>query len=133
MVMGVNNLSQICRFVYATYGVHPYVKRHADGGMPFGYRLVHCKSRKQKLVTKSSTDEKLLRVSNYLPYNIRICLFMEALEYKIKHIIIFQDNQCTIRMAENGKKSCTGNSIHIDIHNFFIKYRVDSNYISITY
>ena len=39
--------------------------------------------------------------------------------------IVYQDNQGAISMEENGRNSCTGNSIHINIRYFFVKDRVD--------
>ena len=42
-------------------------------------------------------------ISDYLPYNIWIYIFMESHVYEFKHII-FQDNQSSIIMKKNGKK-----------------------------
>ena len=75
--MGAENLSQLCLWVDAAYGVHPNMKSHTGGGILCGYGLVHCKSRKQKLNTKSSTESKVVGVSDYLPYNIWVCVFIE--------------------------------------------------------
>ena len=72
-------------------------------------------------------------VSNYLSYNIWICLFMESQGCGIKQNILFQDNQSSIKMEKNGNKSCTRNSRHVDIWYFFMKDRIDSNNMSITY
>ena len=65
--MGAYILSQLCTWVDATYGVHPDLKIHTGGSMPFGYRMVHCKSIKKKLNTKSSTRSEVVGVSDYLP------------------------------------------------------------------
>ena len=77
--------------------------------------MVHCKSRKQKLNKKISTKKKVFGVSDYLPYNIWIYLFMGAQGYDIKQKILFQDNQSAINMEKNRKKLFTGKSRHIDI------------------
>ena len=53
--------------------------------------------------------------------------------YDIKQNILFQDNQSAIKMEKKGKKSCTGNSRHIDIHYLFAKNRIERNKISIAY
>ena len=45
--MRSDNLSQLCTWVYAAYGVHPDMKIHTGGGMSFGYGLVNCKSIKK--------------------------------------------------------------------------------------
>ena len=58
---------------------------------------------------------------------------MEAQGYDIKQNILFQDKHSAIRMDNNGNKSCTRNSMHIDISYSFVKYQVDSNNIPIVY
>ena len=37
-----------------------------------------------------------------------------------------QDNQSEIRKLNNDRNSCTGNSRHVNIRNFFVKDRVDN-------
>ena len=56
---------------------------------------------------------------------------MQYQGYCIKNNVLYQDNQSAIRMKENGRNSCTGNSRHIDIRYFFSKDRVDKKEISI--
>ena len=46
---------------------------------------------------------------------------------------MYQDNQSAIRMDQNGRKSCTGNSRHVNIHYFFVKYRVEKKEIMLKY
>ena len=101
--------------------------------MSFAYGMVYCRFSKQKLITKSSTRAEVVGISDYLPYNIWICLFMVEQGYDIKQNILFQDNQSAIKMEKKGKKSCTGNSRHIDIHYLFAKNRIERNKISIAY
>ena len=123
LIMGVYSLIQLCTKVDAAYGVHPDLKIHTGGCMSFGYGMVHCKSSKQKLNTKSSIKDEVVGVSDYLPNNIWICLFMGAQGYEIKQNILFQDNQSAINMEKKKKKLLTGNSRHIDIRYLFAKKR----------
>ena len=74
--MGAKNLSQLFSWVDSTYVVYPNPKIHTGGNMSFGYILVHCKYRKQKLNTKSSTEAELVDVRKYLPYNILIFFYL---------------------------------------------------------
>ena len=53
-------------------------------------------------------------------------MFLEAQGNEIKKNILFQDNQITTRMANNGRDYCTGNSRHINIRHLFDKDRVDN-------
>ena len=82
--MGSNILSQLCTWVNATYGVQLNLKSHTAGSMSFGYGMVHCKYSKHKMNTKIPTEDKVVRVSDYVPYNIWICLFTVAQGYDIK-------------------------------------------------
>ena len=120
-IMGAYSLIQLCTWVDAAYGVHPNLKIHNGGCMSFGYGIPHCKSRKQKLNKKSSTETKVVGVSDYLTYNIWIYLFMGSQGYDIKQNILFQDNQSAINMEKNGKKIFTGNYRNIDIDFSFLR------------
>ena len=71
-VMGEDNLIQLCTWVNAASGVHTDLKIHTSSGMSFGYWIVHCKYRKLKLNQKIYTKDKVVRVSDYLPYKIWI-------------------------------------------------------------
>ena len=114
-IMLADNLSQLCTWYDVAYGVHPDNKSHTGGCMSFGFGLIHCKSIKENLNMKSSTEYEVVGVKKYLPYNIFICLFVVSQGFSIKQNILFQYNQSTIQMENNGNKSCTGNSRHIYI------------------
>ena len=60
-------------------------------------------SSKNKLNTKSSTKAEVVGVSDYLTYNIWICLFMVSQVYDIKQNILVQYNQIEIKMGNNVK------------------------------
>mmetsp|Transcript_19868 Transcript_19868/g.22531 ORF Transcript_19868/g.22531 Transcript_19868/m.22531 type:complete len:213 (-) Transcript_19868:60-698(-) len=101
--------------------------------MSFGWGLVHCKSVKQKINTKSSTEAEIVGVSDYLPFPIWMRYFVEAQGHPPPNVKGYQDNVSATRMEKNGKKSCTGNSRHIHIKYFFVKDRIDNGEISIEY
>ena len=89
--------------------------------MSLGWGVLHAKSSKQKLNTKSLREAELVGMSGYISYNIWLVNFLKEQGYKIKENIIYQDNESTIRMKRNGRNLCTGNSRHIDIRYFFCK------------
>ena len=99
--------------------------------MSFGTGMIHPKSSRQMLNTKSSTEAELVGVSEYLPYYIWLMNFLKVQGVTVGKKLLLQDNQSAIRMERNGWNSCTGNSRHIDIHFFFVKDRVDSGDIHI--
>ena len=101
--------------------------------MSFGLGTIHAKSSKQKLNTKSSTEAELVGVSEYLPYNIWILMFLHEQGYSLKSNVLQQDNQSAIRMEKNGRNSCTGNSRHVNIRYFFVKDRIDKGELTVDY
>lgn len=131
--MGISDLGILFNWIDASYGVHPNMRSHTGGAMSMGIGLLHCKSSKQKLNTKSSTESELVGVSDYVPYSIWTGMFLEAQGYKLKQNIIYQDNQSAIKMEKNGRNSCTGRSRHINIRYFFVKDRVDKGELEIEY
>ena len=101
--------------------------------MSMGLGMVHCKSSKQKLNTKSSTESEIVGLSDYVPYHIWFANFMKEQGYKMERNVIYQDNQSAMKMEINGRNSCTGNSRHIDIRYFFTKDRVNKGEFKIEY
>ena len=98
-----------------------------------GWGIIHEKPIIEKLNRKSSTESEVVRFSDYLPHYIQIKIFLQYQGYCIKNNVLYQDNQSAIRMEENERNSCTGNSRHIDIRYVFSKDRVDKKEISIKY
>jgi hypothetical protein len=58
---------------------------------------------------------------------------LEAQGYEIKNNVYHQDNQSTIRLERNGKKSGSQKTRHIDIRYFWVKDRLDSEGITVKY
>ena len=90
-----------------------------------GYGMIHCRSREQKLNTQITTESELVGTSEYVKLNIWIVMFNEAQGYEITKNVLFQDNKSAIKTEKNGRESCTGNSRHMNIQHFFVKYGVD--------
>lgn len=116
--IGATGLGCLTTWVDAAYAVHNNMRSHTGGVMSMGRGLVHGRSSKQKLNTKSSIEAELVGVSEYLPYNIWLVIFLKEQGYIISRNKLMQGNQSAIRLEKNGRHSCTGNSRDIDIRNF---------------
>ena len=132
-IIGATSLSQIFTWIDAAYAVTADMKSQTGGSMSMGLGILHGKSSKQKLNVKSSTEAELVGVSDYLPYNIWLLMFLREQGYVITDNTVYQDNQSTIRMLKNGRNSCTGNSRHVDIRYFFVKDRVEKGEVKVEY
>jgi hypothetical protein len=129
--IGSDNMGSIRTWVDASYAVHPDMKSHTGGLISFGTGGLMCKSSKQKLNTKSSTEAELVGASDYLPNLMWAHKFLEGQGYDVKESLLEQDNESAIKLEKNGRMSAGQKSRHIDIRYFWIKDQVESNDIII--
>jgi hypothetical protein len=99
--------------------------------MSFGTGGLSCKSSKQKLSIKSSTEAELVGASDYPVSTIWLKMFIEAQGIKLTSNVVEQDNQSTIELEQNGKRSAGKQSSHINIRYFYIKDRLEQDNISV--
>jgi hypothetical protein len=88
--------------------------------------------KKQKLNTKSSTEAELVGIDHVLPQALWTKYFLEAQNYETD-AILNQDNQSTIKLADNGKASSGRGTRHINIRYFFITDRIARKEIAMQY
>ena len=65
-------------WVHASYAVCLDMKIHNGGAMSLGWVLIHCRSSKQKLNTKGSTEAEFIKLGDYVPFDISMRIFMES-------------------------------------------------------
>ena len=58
---------------------------------------------------------------------------MKEKGYDIRDNTVYQDNISTIKMLNNNRNSCMGNSRHIHVRFFFVKYRIDKGEFKVMY
>ena len=133
LVWKFNSLAKSKSWVCAAYAVHDDMKSHTGGATILGSGAIMCKSTKQKLNTKSSTEAKVVGSSDYLPNTIWARMFLAKQGCELTENIFYQDNQSAIRLEKNGRASCGQNSRHIDIRYFFMQDRFESGGISVVY
>ena len=85
-IIGAENLNDIYTWIDAAYAVNPDARSQTGGAIPMGVGIIHGKSGKHRLNVKSSTEVELVGVSEYLPYNIWLLMFIEGQGYIIKII-----------------------------------------------
>ena len=70
LILGADSLAESKSCVDAAYAVHDDMKSHTGGATSLGCGAIMCKSTKQKLNTKSSTEAEVVGLSDYLPNTI---------------------------------------------------------------
>ena len=130
--LGADDLRKLRTWVDASYTVHPDMKSHTGGVMSFGTGGFVCKSTKQKLNTKSSTEAEVVEASDYLPNTIWVQMFLAEQGHTLVGNTFQQDNESAMCWLEtNGRISAGQKSRHIHICYFWIKDRLGSNKIEV--
>jgi hypothetical protein len=130
--LSADNLNIIKWWVDAAYGVHRAMKSHTGDVISMGTGAVYSVSKNQKLNTKSSTEAKLVGIDDVLPQAPWTQYFLEALGYGT-NTILNQDNQSTIKLADNGKASSRRGTRYIYIRYFSITDRITYKEITVQY
>ena len=89
-----------------------------------GNGLLHARSSKQSINSKSSTETELNGNSDYLPYALWHIYFYKSQGYERECKFLFQDNKSTIKLLKNGKKSTGKQTRHFDMSYFWIAYHL---------
>ena len=113
-----NNLNIVKLWVDGAFAVHEGMKSHTGGVMLLGKGSAYSASRKQKINTKSSTEAELVAIDDVLPQALWTKYFLEGQGYGT-NTIMYEDNQSTMRLAQNGKLSSGQRTRHINIRYFF--------------
>ena len=85
---------------------------------------MHCKSSKQSIVTKSSTEAELVALSDSANQGLYIRNFLISQGYTMEPVMIYQDNTPCMALAEKGRSGAE-RTRHIGIRNFWIRERVE--------
>jgi len=132
-IISLKNFSQMEIYTDASHATHLDMRGHTGGCIVMGDGVLHCRSSKQKLNTKSSTESELVGGSDYLPYPVWLLYFYEAQGYCIAKKIMYQDNQSTMKFLINGRKSCGKQSRHVNIRFFWIADRLKEHDMTVEY
>lgn len=119
-------------YVDASYAVHPDAKSHTGVVMGLGQGSTYCKSSKQKLVAKSSTEAELIGVSDGLTQILWTRNFLQGQGYDVGPVTLHQDNKSTIVLAEKGRSNA-GRTRHVNIRYFFIKDAIERKEVRVVY
>jgi hypothetical protein len=133
LTIGADDITEMKSWVDVSYGVHDDCKSHTGGVMSWGWGVLLTKCQKQKLNTKSSTEGEIVGVSDFLPNVIWARMFLEAQGFRIKKNILYQDNQSSIKIEKNGKRSSGQKTKHMDNRYFWIKDRLENEGIVVEY
>jgi len=120
-------------WMHPLYALHVDMKSHTAGGsMSLGKGSLYSTSNKQKLVTRSSTEEaEVVAAHDVMPQVIWTSHFLESQGFHVDESLLYQDNTSAILLEKNGRRSSTKRTRHMNIRYFFLKDQVDSKRVTI--
>ena len=120
-------------FVDASYGVHADGKSHTGSCVVIGdVGAVHCRSAKQSIVSKSSTEAELIGLSDSANQGIHVRNFLIMQGYRMGPVTVYQDNMSCMALIDRGRSGAE-RTRHIAIKYFWVKERVQSGEVTIVH
>ena len=128
-----SNTNIVKWWIDGSYGIHPDSKSQTGGTQSLGKGSIISSSTNQKINTRRSTETELVAADDLMPQLCWTNYFLDAQDYGINSTIMYQDNQSAILLENNGKRSSSKRTKHINIRYFFITDRIKNGELNIEY
>jgi hypothetical protein len=92
LILGADNEGMLMWYVDASFAVHPNMRGHTGGGITIGRGFSLSVSTKQKLNTKSLTENELVGVDDMMPIILWTCYPLLSQGYGVIENLLLQDN-----------------------------------------
>ena len=115
----------------AAHLVHPDCRGHSGAVILMGKNIIHCESKKQKLVSQSSTEAELVSLNSCLNGVLWLRNLMNELGFEQVKTKIYQDNMSCITMANNGRP--TRGTKHMKMRYFHVKSKMTDGTVQVKY
>jgi len=120
-------------WVDASFAVHGDYKSHTGATMTVGKGCPINMSSKQKINTRSSTEAELVGVNDAMSLVLWVRMFLEAQGFEVIENVVFQDNQSTMLLEKNGRRSSGKRTRHIEIRYYFITDNIQRGNVKVEY
>ena len=133
LTLEADGMTVIQWWVDASFATHPNCRSHTGAMLSFGKGSVYSMSSKQKLNTRSTTEAELVGINDGLSMILWTRLFLEAQGYHVTDNVLHQDNESTIKLAKNGRRSSSKQTRHIEVRYYFITDHIDRDRVRVSY
>ena len=120
LILEDDNSGNVRWHIDGAFAVHHNMRSHTGIYMTMGKGAAYASSRRQKLVTKSSTEAEIVGVDDGINQVLWTKYFLEHQGYNLNCTTVYQDNQSSILLERNGKASSTNQTKHINIRYFLL-------------
>ena len=133
LTLKADDMTVIQWWVDASFATHPNCRSHTGATLSFGKGSVYSLSPKQKLNTRSSTEAELVGINDVLSMILWTHLFLESQGYHVTDNVLHQDNESTIKLARNGRRSSSKQTWHIEIRYYFVTDHIERDRLRVSY
>ena len=133
LTLEANDISVIHWWINASFAVHADYKSHTGACLSFGRGCPVNISSKQKINTCSSTEAELVAINDAMALVLWCRLFIMGQGFDVHDNIVYQDNQSTMLLGNNGRHSSRKKARHIKIRYYFITDQVKHKNIHLEY
>ena len=107
-------------WVDSSYTVHPDMKSHTGIFITIGKGGMYTSSCKQKLNTKSSTEDELVAIDDAMGKILWTRHFLAVQGIPVPITTIYQHNKSTILLSEKRKIPSSKCTNHLDVRYYFV-------------
>lgn len=132
MCLQPDTVLQAYGWVDASFAVHHDMRSHTGAVLGLGKGPFWAKSSVQKLNSKSSTEAELIGASDSAGQLLWTRQFLVAQGYDVGPAVLYQDNQSTIALLNNGRSN-SERTRHIAIRYFFLHDRINRKEVRVEY
>ena len=118
-------------WVDASYATHVDMKSQTGAYMTLGRGAIISMSSKQKLNTRSSTETEVVAVDDALGHIMWTRHFLQLQGFNVSDNFVYQDNEAAILLENNGRRSSTRRTKHMNVRYFFVRDKIQNNDITV--
>ena len=133
LTLEAKDMSVIHWWIDASFAVHDDYKSHTGACLSFGRGCPVNISSKQKINTHSSTEAELVVINDAMAWVLWCRLFIMGQGFNVHDNIVYQDNQSTMLLGNNGHHSSGKKTRHIEIWYYFITDHIKRQNIRLAY
>ena len=126
-------MSVIHWWIDASFAVHANYKSHTGTCLSLGRGCPVNISSKQKINMRSSTEAELVGINDAMALVLWCQLFIMGQGFDVRDNIVYQDNQSTMLLSNNGSHSSGKKTRHIEIRYYFITDHIKRKNIHVDY
>eukprot|EP00957_Ditylum_brightwellii_P063983 4853915-Ditylum_brightwellii.AAC.1 len=128
----VDDTQELKWYMDVVFGLHADMKSHTSTSFTLSNGGVISESIEQKVGSRSSTKTELVAVDDKISKAIWTNKFLEYQGFNVKLNIIYQDNESSIKLENNGKERSDKHMCHFRII-FYVTDLVDRDEVTVQY